>query len=124
MQVCKVVRMMIAVNVLLHHTALCNTRPDYGARRNECQVVVAFEFLQQLPHCGTLNIKTTNGVSIPYAVRDLFVLLKLFDLRNVYLFIPVFAYYFYRFPDMTEAPLTKNIQFIQADLFGHVHVYL
>src|SRR5687768_10182241 len=105
MQVSKIIRMMIAINVLFHHTTLRHSWPDNGTRSNQRQVIIALKFLQQLAHGRTFNIKATDGICIPDTGCYLFIFFELFNLCNIYLDMLVFFNYVYCFADMTKSAL-------------------
>ena len=56
---------MVTIDIFPHHTRRCHARPYDGRSCNQCCIIIASQFVQQLPHGRRLNIKTTDGIRFP-----------------------------------------------------------
>src|SRR4051812_44679563 len=113
MQVIEVVWMVVPVDVLTHHPALGDSRPDDGTGSDQRKIIVALEFHQKLPHRGTLNVKTSDGIGLSDLLSDQRILFEGLHVADVDINSTILFDQINGFADMTETALAENVQLVQ-----------
>ncbi len=115
---------MEPVDVFLHHSRFGNAGPDNGTGSHQGEIVIAMKFFKKAAHGGTFDIKTADGLAAVEPVVYLFILLKIGNTVNIYLYSPVPGNDLHAFIDMSDSALAENIQFFKTDCLGYIHIEL
>ena len=115
---------MKPVYIFTHHSRLRYPRPDNGAGCHQGAVAVAAKLGEQSAHGRTLNIETAVGLTRFELVQHLSVLFEIIHPVYIHLNPTVPADNFSALLDVPDAALTEDVQFLEAQCFGHIHIPL
>src|SRR5689334_12483437 len=94
-------RMMIPLDVLLHHTTPPYSGPDKRTGGYQRLIVIARQFLQNVAHGRGFDIEAADGLHRADLVPYTCILFELFDLVYININLLIFSDQVYTFPDMT-----------------------
>ena len=124
MQIGEVVGMMKAMDKLFHHAAFGNARAYDGTGCHEGEIVVAMKFFQQTAHGGAFDIEAADGVARFQLLAHEVVGFEFVHLMNIHLDATVLINDFGGILDVSDAALTQDVEFLEADVFCQIHVEL
>ncbi len=111
-------------DVLAHHARTGYAGPDNGTGGHQMHVIVAAQLVQQPAHGGRLNVETADAV--PRAQEGFYarVFLDAGDVVHVGALPLVLVGEVYGVFDMPQAALAEDVELVEADRLGMVHVEL